>query len=281
MQAAFTASTGCALRATFSAVGVMQQKLLAGEPCDVVILTAALIEALARDHHVVAETVVTLGAVPTGVAVRKGDAWPDVSGGDALRRSLLAASGIYVPDTERSTAGIHVMKVLRLLGIDAEVAPSRLRTYPKWRRRRSLELSRIGTRTPADRHHAGQRDHRHAGGRSGGAVAERLRAGNGLFGRGVHARARRRARAALRAAARKFGRRCGARPRRVRVTYSCCNALRISRNFALTRASLSGPIRSSAFCPAERSSNAGSANSYSTLGCASAIGPLMSGVASR
>ena len=66
MQAAFTASTGCALRATFSAVGVMQQKLLAGEPCDVVILTAALIEALARDHHVVAETGVTLGAVPTG-----------------------------------------------------------------------------------------------------------------------------------------------------------------------------------------------------------------------
>ena len=146
MQAAFTASTGCALRATFSAVGVMQQKLLAGEPCDVVILTAALIEALARDHHVVAETVVTLGAVPTGVAVRKGDARPDVSGGDALRRSLLAASGIYVPDTERSTAGIHVMKVLRLLGIDAEVA-SRLRTYPNGATA-MLELSRASEPQP-------------------------------------------------------------------------------------------------------------------------------------
>ena len=129
MLPAFTASTGCVLRATFSAVGAMQQKLLAGEPCDLAILTNALIDALARDGHVVPDTVAALGAVPTGVAVRKGDARPDVEDGDALRRSLLAASGIYVPDTERSTAGIHVMKVLRLLGIDAAVA-SRMRVHP-------------------------------------------------------------------------------------------------------------------------------------------------------
>ncbi len=140
VQPAFTSETGCELDATFSAVGAMQEKLLAGEPCDVVILTAALIDALARDGHVVAETVATLGAVPTGVAVRKGDARPGVSDGDALRRSLSAASGIYVPDTERSTAGIHVMKVLRLLGIDAELA-TRLRVYPNGATA-MLELSR-------------------------------------------------------------------------------------------------------------------------------------------
>jgi molybdate transport system substrate-binding protein len=146
MQPAFTASTGCAVRATFSAVGVMQQKLLAGEPCDVVILTAALIDALAREGYVAAESVIALGAVPTGVAVRKGDARPDVSDGDALRRSLLAASGIYAPDTERSTAGIHVTKVLRLLGIDAEVA-SRLHTYPNGATA-MLELSRADESRP-------------------------------------------------------------------------------------------------------------------------------------
>jgi molybdate transport system substrate-binding protein len=67
--------------------------------------------------------------VPTGIAVRTGDAWPEVSDGDELRRSLLSASGIYVPDTERSTAGIHVIKVLRSLGIHADVAV-RLRNYP-------------------------------------------------------------------------------------------------------------------------------------------------------
>jgi molybdate transport system substrate-binding protein len=126
---AFTAATGCELQATFSAVGAMRDQLLAGEPCDVVILTAGLIDALARDGHVVADTVAALGAVPTGVAVRSGDARPDVADGEALRRSLLSASGIYVPDTERSTAGLHVVKVLHALGIYAEVG-ARLRIHP-------------------------------------------------------------------------------------------------------------------------------------------------------
>jgi molybdate transport system substrate-binding protein len=129
MQPAFTAATGRELRATFSAVGAMRDKLLAGEVCDVVILTAAIVDALARDGHVVPQTVTPLGAVPTGVAVRAGAAQPDVSDGDALRRCLLEAAAIYVPDTERSTAGIHVVKVLRSLGVDAQIS-SRLRTYP-------------------------------------------------------------------------------------------------------------------------------------------------------
>jgi len=144
VQPAFTAATGCELHSTFSAVGAMRDKLLAGEPCDIVILTAALIDTLARDGHVDPLTVAALGAVPTGVAVRAGDRWPDVSDGDALRQSVLAASGIYVPDTERSTAGIHVMQVLRSLGIDAEVEAC-LRSYPNGATA-MLELSR--TRDP-------------------------------------------------------------------------------------------------------------------------------------
>ena len=125
----FTAATGCELRATFSAVGAMREQLLAGAPCDVVILTAALIESLARDGRVDAASVATLGAVPTGVAVREGDALPDVASGDALRGTLLAAPAIFVPDTERSTAGVHVLRMVHTLGIQAEVV-ARMRTYP-------------------------------------------------------------------------------------------------------------------------------------------------------
>ncbi len=128
-QSEFTAATGCAVRATFSAVGAMQDKLLAGEACDLVILTAPMIDALARSDHVLRDSVAPLGRVATGVAVRSGAAIPDVSGGDALRQTLRAATSLYVPDTVRSTAGIHVLKVLRLLGIDAEVA-ARLREFP-------------------------------------------------------------------------------------------------------------------------------------------------------
>jgi molybdate transport system substrate-binding protein len=129
IQPAFTMATGCELRATFSAVGAMRDRLLAGEPCDVVILTAALVDALAQDGHIVARTVAPLGAVPTGVAARKGDAHPEIANENALRQSVLAASGIYVPDIERSTAGMHVISVLRRLGIDRDVA-ARMRVWP-------------------------------------------------------------------------------------------------------------------------------------------------------
>jgi molybdate transport system substrate-binding protein len=146
MQPAFTTATGCELRATFSAVGAMRDRLLAGEPCDLVILTAALIDALTHDGHVVASTVVPLGVVPTAVAVRSVDARPRIGDESALRQSLLAASGIYVPDTERSTAGMHVISVLRLLGIDRAVA-ARLRRWPNGATA-MLELARTSEPQP-------------------------------------------------------------------------------------------------------------------------------------
>ena len=129
LQPVFMAQTGCELRTTFSAVGAMKEKLLAGEPCDIAILTAAAIDELERRGRVVAETVAPLGRVRTGIAVRAGEPLPAVSDRATLRQSLLGSTGIYLPDTERATAGIHFVKVLKALGIDAEVA-ARLRCYP-------------------------------------------------------------------------------------------------------------------------------------------------------
>jgi hypothetical protein len=48
---------------------------------------------------------------------------------EALRRSLLNANGLYLPDPERSTAGVHFVKVLRGLGIHDAVV-SRLHAFP-------------------------------------------------------------------------------------------------------------------------------------------------------
>jgi molybdate transport system substrate-binding protein len=125
----FTAEAGAALSANFGAVGAMQQRFDAGEPCDVIVLTAALIDALAARGAVRADSRATLGRVRTGVAVRSDTASPDVGNADALRAALLAADAIFVPDTVRSTAGQHVAKVLRELGIDADVR-DRLREFP-------------------------------------------------------------------------------------------------------------------------------------------------------
>lgn len=129
LQGRFAADTGCTLVGTFNAVGAMRDQLLAGAPCDVLILTAALIDQLEASGHVVAGSARALGTVKTGIAVKAGDARPAVGTPDELKAALLKATGIYFPDPVKATAGIHFLNVLKQLGIDSEVA-GRLRPFP-------------------------------------------------------------------------------------------------------------------------------------------------------
>jgi len=123
------AETGFDIGGSFGAVGAMRDKLLAGTPADVLILTSALIADLARDGHVAAGSAADLGVVRTAIAVRAGDPAPAVGDAAGLRAALLAADAVYFPDPKLATAGIHFAKVLDQLGIRDAVA-DRLRPYP-------------------------------------------------------------------------------------------------------------------------------------------------------
>lgn len=123
------AEQAVAVEGSFGAVGMMKDKLLAGAPCDVVILTDALIRELAVQGHVVADSITALGVVRTGVAVKSGRPLPAIDTAASLASLLRASSGIYFPDPVKATAGIHVMKVLKALGLDQELA-GKLRPYP-------------------------------------------------------------------------------------------------------------------------------------------------------
>lgn len=129
LQQAFSVDTGASIQGSFGAVGAMKEKLLAGEPCDVIILTAALIAELTQSGHVLAGSSAPLGRVRTGIAVRSGQPLPDISDRAALKASLLAAKGIYFPDPKLATAGIHFLNVLKQLGIYSDVEPN-LRPFP-------------------------------------------------------------------------------------------------------------------------------------------------------
>ncbi len=129
LVASVARAAGIAVEGSFGAVGAQLEKFRAGEPCDVVILTAKQIAELASRDEVDAATVADLGAVPTSIAVRAADATPAVADGDALRAALLAADAIYFPDPAKATAGIHFAKVLEQLGIHEQVR-ERLRTFP-------------------------------------------------------------------------------------------------------------------------------------------------------
>jgi len=123
VSAAFQTETGLSVDGNFGAVGAMRDELLAGAPCDLLILTQALIETLERDGHVVPVSSAPIGTVRTGVAVRSGSPVPVVSDSMSLSRALSAADGIFFPDPKRATAGIHFAKVLQGLGFDPSNDP--------------------------------------------------------------------------------------------------------------------------------------------------------------
>lgn len=119
----------CSIDASFGAVGMMKDSLLAGAACDVIILTQALIEQLSTSGEVLAPSIRALGIVKTGIAVKTGDAAPAVGTPAELKAALQSARGIYFPDPVKATAGIHFMRVLKQLGLDTELA-ARLHPFP-------------------------------------------------------------------------------------------------------------------------------------------------------
>lgn len=111
------AKDGFEIDGTYSAVGAMRDRLLAGEPADIVILSRTLVESLAESGHVVADTIADVARVATAVAVREGDPLPDIGTAAALAAALREAEEIHFPDPAMATAGIHFAKVMRELDV--------------------------------------------------------------------------------------------------------------------------------------------------------------------
>ena len=121
IQSAFEQENRCTIEGRFSAVGEMREALLSGDPCDVVILTRTLIDQLISSGHVLAGSAQSLGKVQTSIAVKPGTPAPQVDSAATLAEAFRQAQAIYCPDTKKSTAGIHFMRVLTALGLDQEV----------------------------------------------------------------------------------------------------------------------------------------------------------------
>ena len=125
----FQRDSGNFVNASFGAVGAMKARVVAGDPADVIVLTAALMDELTEQGLVVPGSRVDLGKVGTGVAVRAGTPLPDVADARVLRGNMLAATRILCPDPAVATAGKVVMSALDRLGIVAEVK-ARLQFFP-------------------------------------------------------------------------------------------------------------------------------------------------------
>src|SRR5437870_8283117 len=119
---AFHQETGHTVTLAFGTVGVIRQRLTAGEPVDVVIMSDAAIDETARQGAVVPGTRTDIARTGMGVAVRRGGRKPAFSRREALSRALLAGrSLVYVTRGRGPPGGSLFAAVLGRLGIAERV----------------------------------------------------------------------------------------------------------------------------------------------------------------
>jgi molybdate transport system substrate-binding protein len=102
----------------FGAVRTMYDYFVSGVPCDLLLLTRAQIDELNTAGCIVEGSMVDVGHVKTGIAVRADvKTTPDIHDAASLKATFLKASSVYCPDMKQSTAGLHVLNMLKGLGI--------------------------------------------------------------------------------------------------------------------------------------------------------------------
>jgi molybdate transport system substrate-binding protein len=120
----FNEASGHRLVVTSGTLAVIQDRLLASEAADAVVLPLPSVDTLEKAGKLRAGSRVGLARVGIGVAVRQGAALPDVSTVDAFRKTLLAARSIVHPDPKGGGfTGAHIDRVFERLGIADVVRP--------------------------------------------------------------------------------------------------------------------------------------------------------------
>jgi molybdate transport system substrate-binding protein len=117
----FEKESGHTVKLTYAPVGALRDKIYAGEPADLTIVTPAIIEQLLARGLVRSTTRTDLGRVGGGIAVRKGAFRPAIGTPEELKQALLTAKEIYYADPKIATAGAYFLQVADRLRIGEEV----------------------------------------------------------------------------------------------------------------------------------------------------------------
>jgi molybdate transport system substrate-binding protein len=111
------------LRLSITNAGGVIRKLESDEPADVVLTSAAGIDALAAKGRLDAATKVEVGRMRLGVAVSPSGTAPDLATADTLRAALLAAPRLaYIDPKGGGTTGPYFVTLFERLGMASEIA---------------------------------------------------------------------------------------------------------------------------------------------------------------
>src|SRR3954447_3678058 len=97
----FERTTGNKLTISYDLAAVQKKRILDGERADVIILTRAMMEDLAKQNKLAAGDIVNVASTPVALTIRAGAPKPDISTADAFKQTLLAAKSISYADRPR------------------------------------------------------------------------------------------------------------------------------------------------------------------------------------
>jgi molybdate transport system substrate-binding protein len=114
----FEQKTGNKLTISYDLAAVQKKRILEGERADVIILTRAMMEDLAKQNKLASPSIVNVAGTPVALAARAGVAKPDISTADAFKKTLLSAKSIsYADPAKGGLSGVVAGKAIERLGI--------------------------------------------------------------------------------------------------------------------------------------------------------------------
>jgi len=117
----FEQKSGYKVNATFGSGGGTKQQVVRGDVFDVPIVQPPYPDVLASGN-VIESTATPLAAVAVGVAVKQGAPKPDISTPGAVKKLLLNAKSIAIPDASLgAAAGVTINNILKNMGIDDQI----------------------------------------------------------------------------------------------------------------------------------------------------------------
>ncbi len=113
----FEKATGHHVKMTYMVISALQQKLVAGETPDMVLMPTSAIADLAKAGKLKAEGSAPFGTVKIVTIIKDGAPRPDISTTAAFRDTLLKAKSIVYSTPTATPSGAHMAKVVAQLDI--------------------------------------------------------------------------------------------------------------------------------------------------------------------
>jgi len=114
----FEKASGDKVTVVYGLAAEMKKRVLEGESADVIMITRAMLDDLAKQNRVAAGSVVVVAGTPVSLAARAGAAKPDIGTVEAFKRTLLAAKSIvYADPAKGGLSGVVFARALERLGI--------------------------------------------------------------------------------------------------------------------------------------------------------------------